>query len=63
MVGKTLDHYQIVEELGRGAMGQVYLAREPELGRQVALKILPPSWWRTSCPPALRAASRARSPR
>jgi serine/threonine-protein kinase len=42
MIGKTLDRYQIVKEIGRGAMGRVYLARDTRLGRNVALKLLPP---------------------
>ncbi|MFL6195097.1 MAG: protein kinase domain-containing protein [Thermoanaerobaculia bacterium] len=42
MIGKTLDRYQILKEIGRGAMGQVYLARDTRLSRNVALKMLPP---------------------
>jgi serine/threonine protein kinase len=41
MIGKTLAHYEVVATLGKGGMGEVYVAQDTKLQRRVALKVLP----------------------
>src|SRR5262249_38672433 len=55
-----LERYEIGEMLGRGGMGIIYSARDPELDRKVAIKVLRPEFARQDPDAARRIAHEAR---
>ncbi|MBV9442463.1 MAG: protein kinase, partial [Acidobacteriaceae bacterium] len=60
--GTRLDHYEVIEKIGSGGMGQVYVAEDLRLRRRVAIKVLPPELTRDSAAlERLRAEAQAAS--
>ncbi|HET9532661.1 MAG TPA: protein kinase, partial [Blastocatellia bacterium] len=41
LVGRSIGPYKVIDQIGRGGMGEVYLADDSRLGRKVAIKLLP----------------------
>jgi tetratricopeptide (TPR) repeat protein len=41
LTGRTLGHYEILSKIGAGGMGEIYRARDTELHREIAIKVLP----------------------
>ena len=62
MTARSIAHYNLLEKIGEGGLGEVYRARDTRVGRTVALKLFPTAGTDMACPEALLADARAVAP-
>ena len=61
--GSKFGPYEILAPLGAGGMGEVYRAKDPRLGREVAIKVLPAAFSQDAGPAASASSRRRARPR
>ena len=59
MTARSIAHYNLLEKIGEGGLGEVFRARDTRAGRTIALKVFPSQAADSACPEALLADARA----
>ena len=59
MTARSIAHYNLLDKIGEGGLGEVFRARDTRVGRTVALKLLPSDHTAVGCPEQLLADARA----